>query len=543
MADQVFTDEQINEILSIFTQNLGHRQYIGARYVPIFGRKDEESIEWDNSAPYEPLTIVLYQGNSYTSRQYVPVGIGIDNVDFWAETGNYNAQVEQYRAEVRAFDGRITQNAEDIAENAENIAASDEKLDKEIQDRLLTTNVVIADDGVIKENAISRGAVGGLVILGNYLYAVTNYSSNTGHDIIKMDLEGNIIDTADITSLFPATYHVNQISKVDGYIAVQVSGTLIKLIDESYQYVKSMPTYSSNRAFDFFRTADGKKYLAFMSDNPINPYEIFFNEPDRDLYVQTDITIENNSLFFNTLEQAMHVDWPLLINIQSYSDGTYCDTINIRCGGRNSGSIYFPEIEEEIEGITTDATYLYLCGGTGSLYKYRKENLFRNMMYDWYKDSNMSPYNIVGAGIRHSKTGTDYTIPFEQNGQMKVIAPLIWTQASEKVTTILIYGIGGNERPNLLGYAPFGGANPNAHTGFLNQGTHLPVIPITVYADSHVNNANVNITVKESNGNTAFTNTSDFLNYINGKWSTDYSKLGIFLTSDVSFKFSVIGFE
>ena len=96
----VFTDEQINEILAIYRQNLGHRQYIGARYVPIFGRVGETSIEWDNTAPYEPLTIVLHQGNSFTSRQYVPAGIDIENTDFWAETGNYNAQVELYRQEV-----------------------------------------------------------------------------------------------------------------------------------------------------------------------------------------------------------------------------------------------------------------------------------------------------------------------------------------------------------------------------------------------------------------------------------------------------------
>jgi hypothetical protein len=96
-----FTPEQISQILEEFFKVVGTRQYIGARYVPIFGRKGEESIEWDNSAPYEPLTIVLYQGNSYTSRQFVPVGVEITNQEFWAITGNYNAQVELYRQEVR----------------------------------------------------------------------------------------------------------------------------------------------------------------------------------------------------------------------------------------------------------------------------------------------------------------------------------------------------------------------------------------------------------------------------------------------------------
>lgn len=107
MAGNEFTPEQVQQILQEFFKTVGARQYIGARYVPIFGRKDETSIQWDNSAPYEPLTIVLYQGNSYTSRQYVPEGVDILNEDFWALTGNYNAQVEAYRQEVRGFSDRI----------------------------------------------------------------------------------------------------------------------------------------------------------------------------------------------------------------------------------------------------------------------------------------------------------------------------------------------------------------------------------------------------------------------------------------------------
>ena len=95
-----FTPEQVEEILQLFFENMAHRQYIGARYVPIFGRKDETSCEWDNTAPYEPLTIVLYEGNSYTSRQFVPTGVSITNESYWANTGNYNAQVEAYRQEV-----------------------------------------------------------------------------------------------------------------------------------------------------------------------------------------------------------------------------------------------------------------------------------------------------------------------------------------------------------------------------------------------------------------------------------------------------------
>ena len=70
-------------------------QYIGSRYVPLFS----EPLDWDNTREYEPLTIVYYGGNSYTSRQAVPKGIDISNNEYWALTGNYNAQIELYRKE------------------------------------------------------------------------------------------------------------------------------------------------------------------------------------------------------------------------------------------------------------------------------------------------------------------------------------------------------------------------------------------------------------------------------------------------------------
>lgn len=107
------------------TDYAGVREYIGARYVPVFANP----LAWSDQREYEPLTIVTYQGNSYTSTQYVPTGVDIGNTEFWALTGNYNAQVEGYRKEVanyqkqvneykeqvNEFDGRITDNAQEIA--------------------------------------------------------------------------------------------------------------------------------------------------------------------------------------------------------------------------------------------------------------------------------------------------------------------------------------------------------------------------------------------------------------------------------------------
>lgn len=83
------------------TQQGSYNTYIGARYVPIFNGT------WNNSKKYEPLVIVEYQGNSYTSKTYVPIGIDINNTEYWALTGNYNAQVEAYRQEVEQLKQQV----------------------------------------------------------------------------------------------------------------------------------------------------------------------------------------------------------------------------------------------------------------------------------------------------------------------------------------------------------------------------------------------------------------------------------------------------
>lgn len=145
----------------------GVRQYVGARYVPVFANP----LEWSDTREYEPLTIVTYQGNSYTSMQYVPTSIGIADTAYWALTGNFNAQVEAYRAEVRAFDDRINANAAAINANTAAIDANTAAIDanaaainanaaaiaQEKTDR--TTNVMLAFGDSFGVDTISQGPV------------------------------------------------------------------------------------------------------------------------------------------------------------------------------------------------------------------------------------------------------------------------------------------------------------------------------------------------------------------------------------------------
>ena len=75
----------------------GYNQYIGMRYVPIVDG------DWSQSKAYEPLVVVVYNGNSYISKTYVPAGTLPTNETYWILAANYNAQVEQYRQEVRQY--------------------------------------------------------------------------------------------------------------------------------------------------------------------------------------------------------------------------------------------------------------------------------------------------------------------------------------------------------------------------------------------------------------------------------------------------------
>lgn len=75
------------------------RQYIGARYVPIFA----DPIEWNNTRTYEPLTMVTYYNNTYISKKTVPTGVAITNTEYWVIISNFNQQVSDLSTQVTAL--------------------------------------------------------------------------------------------------------------------------------------------------------------------------------------------------------------------------------------------------------------------------------------------------------------------------------------------------------------------------------------------------------------------------------------------------------
>lgn len=81
---------------------MGNNIYIGARYVPKFDG------DYDSEKVYEPLTIVIYNGSSYTSKMSVPAGILPTDSAYWANTGNLNGMISALQDEINEINDVIT---------------------------------------------------------------------------------------------------------------------------------------------------------------------------------------------------------------------------------------------------------------------------------------------------------------------------------------------------------------------------------------------------------------------------------------------------
>lgn len=121
-------------------------RYIGARYVPVFAG------DWDQTREYEALTVVQYQGDSYTSKMYVPVGIAINNTQYWIKSANFNQQVAAMGSRIDALQGQYDQDIEDLQGDVQDLQGNITTLGTRI-DSCLPTSFVSNDLPTIIKNA------------------------------------------------------------------------------------------------------------------------------------------------------------------------------------------------------------------------------------------------------------------------------------------------------------------------------------------------------------------------------------------------------
>lgn len=86
-----------------------NRQYVGARYVPQFFNNPDGSWDWAQGFQYEPLTMVKYGTNTYTSKQLVPATVGAPNanLEYWAQTGDYNGAIVNIQNELNSVENNL----------------------------------------------------------------------------------------------------------------------------------------------------------------------------------------------------------------------------------------------------------------------------------------------------------------------------------------------------------------------------------------------------------------------------------------------------
>lgn len=125
-----------------------NNKYIGMRYVPKFHTFNDNTSEWtqqkSSTTQFENLEIVTYQGNSYTSKQIVPMGIDINNSLYWACTGNFNAQLAQIEENI----GTINDNLNNITTTIKNFDSIESNTNYKFNTPTLTINSTIILNGL-----------------------------------------------------------------------------------------------------------------------------------------------------------------------------------------------------------------------------------------------------------------------------------------------------------------------------------------------------------------------------------------------------------
>jgi chromosome segregation ATPase len=67
-----------------------------------------DPVNWDNERAYEPLTIVVHNGDCYTSKCFVPVGADITNGLYWVKSQDYSYQFDQLKQVVADLSKQVT---------------------------------------------------------------------------------------------------------------------------------------------------------------------------------------------------------------------------------------------------------------------------------------------------------------------------------------------------------------------------------------------------------------------------------------------------
>lgn len=252
--------------------------YKGARYVPkIMG-------QWDANVNYEPLSIVINQGNSYTSAQYVPAGVPLQvNGPYWYLTGNFNGQLESINQELEEIKATLKQNVTAIST---------------IQNLINNTTYLPFQDLQTDANMTN---VNGIIKAGSYTLKV-GYNSKAEYPYLAGD--SNALFVCNASFFNTETFALLGVNIQDGKILSN---------DVSFSYGESTPTCI-----------------------------LVWNENGRLSYVENQSITSAQDILDAGWTNALQGAYPLIVNGQQFYKGSD-NTARAWCGvGQDlEGNLYF----------------------------------------------------------------------------------------------------------------------------------------------------------------------------------------------------------
>lgn len=379
------------------------REYKGARYVPIFADQP-----WTNTITYEPLTVVLYQGNSYTSRQYVPVGIDIANEDFWAETGNYNAQVEAYRKEVAGV--------------KEDIIVVQTGLETEIADRKEQFQSAMTYDynNIVRTTAAEKvtdiPAVSGTYMQGSYvdeenkvIYAVCFSGSGAGTYVRKYSMTGEVLMTS---ANIPTLGHGNSVSLLNGELHIVTLNTrAIAVVDATTLTLKRTYNCLTSPAWLTFDVSN-PSIMVTGEAGQIPNFNVYaaYGDGKQFSYMQN-FTYDIGNWSYN---QGGSAYYPYIyIPVYTINEGKSMVEV-YTYNGSHIATLLMPASFGEIEDVTAYHGYFYATAGNGGVFKVMFPNTNSNVSnlsqcYDSEK-SIVHGYSVSHLTYVKYADGTDTSI-------------------------------------------------------------------------------------------------------------------------------------
>ena len=277
------------------------RQYVGARYVP----KLADPVAWASGTSYEAMTIVTYNNSSYTSKVPVPATVGnpADNPDYWALTGNYNAQVEQYRQETETVSNNLTTLQGQITTEITNRENADTTLQGQITTEITSRKATDAAlQNTIETEAKARQTANNILQGNINSEAATRASADS-------NLQSQINQIVAPSGEAPSAAEV-QNARIGAYgVTYDTLGTAIRTqVNDIYEFYNPVSDLD-NRDVDLFISDSYGNVLATFKDGEFRTKEFNTAESEKQHYSTFSILGDSYSTFNGYTEPLNNLQW------------------------------------------------------------------------------------------------------------------------------------------------------------------------------------------------------------------------------------------